>query len=233
VHHCELKTLNLKLKKMNKILNEKQIKTIKNFWNWVVDNETAIYNALVLDINKNEVMEHFCRNLSYVSKRIGTMIYFDKEVLSIIFTARGFRKLFPKLIAIEANIPTLTIINPMIFIKPINEKEKYLQKKDEALSIYNQSIKISDLQLKLDNFNTTTKKIDITIYHPYKDTAKMEDAIIFATVIVIGEIAFKKHLKQIEVKPLTKVSNGLLPLIELDEFISYLYKCMDYKRIKI
>ena len=218
---------------MNKILNEKQIKTIKNFWNWVVDNEAAIYNAIVLNINKNEVMEHFERNLSYVSKRIGTIMYFDKELLSIIFTAGGFRKLFPKLLAIEENMPTLTKINPMIFIKPIVEKEKFLQKKDEPFSIYNQKIKISDLYLKLDDFNTTTKKIDITIFHPYKDSEKIQEAITFVAMLVIGEIAFKKHLKNIEIKPIIKNPNGLLQLIELDEFIKYLYNCMIYKKIKL
>lgn len=218
---------------MNKILTERQIKTIQNFWNWMVDNEIALFNALVLNCNRKEVVLHFKRNLEYISKQIGTMTYYDNQSLTLIFTVRGYRKLFPKILMMEQTAPKLEKVAPNFFIKPITDKEKYLQKKDEALSIYNQSVKISDLQLKLDNFNTITKKIDITIYHPYKDTAKMEDAILFATVIVIGEIAFKKHLKQIEIKPITKELNGLLPLIELDEFISYLYKCMEYKRIKI
>lgn len=218
---------------MNKKLNEKQIKTIKNFWSWVVDNEIAIFNAVVLDLNRKEVMQHFDRNLNYVSKRIGTMMYFDKESLAIIFTVGGFRKLFPKLIAIEENIPKLTKLIPMVFIKPITEKEKYLQKNDEAISIYNQYLKISDLYLKLDDFNTSTKKIDITIFHPYKESEKMHEALTFAVMLVIGEIAFKKHLKNIEIKPITKNPHGLLQLIELDEFIKYLYNCMIYKRIKI
>jgi hypothetical protein len=52
-------------------------------------------------------------------------------------------------------------------------------------------------------------------------------------VFVIGEVAFKKHLKNIEIKPIPKNSNGLLQLIEIDEFIKYLYASMAYKRAKL
>lgn len=59
----------------------------------------------------------------------------------------------------------------------------------------------------------------------------MQNAILFVIIFVIGEIAFKKHIKNIEIKPITKNSNGLLQLIELEEYIAYLYSCMSYKRI--
>ena len=41
---------------------------------------------------------------------------------------------------------------------------------------------------------------------------------------VIGEIAYRKHIKKIEFaqKPITP--NGLLDLIELPDYIDYLYK---------
>jgi hypothetical protein len=39
---------------MNNILNEKQIKTIQNFWRWVDDNQTTIFNAYVVGINTQE-----------------------------------------------------------------------------------------------------------------------------------------------------------------------------------
>lgn len=70
---------------------------------------------------------------------------------------------------------------------------------------------------------SSSKKIDITVLHPYKDAQQLRDAILFIIMLVIGEIAFKKHLKNIEVKPLKNNSNGLLQLIELDEYIAYLY----------
>jgi hypothetical protein len=218
---------------MNKILNEKQIKTIQNFWIWIEDNQTAIFNAYVLGINTQEVAMHFNRNLNYISKQIGCLLFYQDETLKLLFTAQGYRKLFPKLIALEENAPNLSRVTPIIFIKPITNKERYLKKEDGYLSIFKQELKISDLYLQLDNYNTTTKKIDITVFHPYKDSEKMQNAILFAVMLVIGEIAFKKHLKEIKFIFYDKLPIGLLQLIELDEYISYLYSCMMYKNIKL
>lgn len=50
---------------------------------------------------------------------------------------------------------------------------------------------------------------------------------------VIGEVAFKKHVKNIEIKPIANNTNGLLQLIELDDYIANLYSCMAYKRITV
>ena len=218
---------------MNKTLNQRQIKTIQNFWKWVEDNQTTIFNAYVLGINTQEVAMHFNRNLNYISKQIDCLIFYQDETLKLLFTAQGYRKLFPKLIALEENAPQLSRVTPSIFIKPITNKERYLKKEDGYLSIFKQELKISDLYLQLDNYNTTTKKIDITVFHPYKDSEKMHNAILFIVMYVIGEIAFKKHLKNIEIKPLINNSNGLLQLIEIDEFINYLYTSMAYKCEKL
>jgi hypothetical protein len=218
---------------MDKTLNEKQIKTIQNFWRWVEDNQTTIFNAYVVGINTAEVAMHFNRNLNYISKQIDCLLFYQDETLKLLFTAQGYRKLFPKLIALEENAPKLSRVTPSIFIKPITNKEKYLKKEDGYLSIFKQELKISDLYLQLDNYNTTTKKIDITIFHPYKESEKMQNAILFVVMFVIGEIAFKKHLRNIEIKPLINNSNGLLQLIEIDDYIKYLYTSMAYKREKL
>lgn len=218
---------------MNKILNQRQIKTIQNFWRWVEDNQTTIFNAYVLGIKTQEVAMHFNRNLNYISKQIDCLIFYQDETLKLLFTAQGYRKLFPKLIALEENAPKLSRVTPIIFIKPITNKEKYLKKEDAFLSIFKQDVKISDLYLQLDKYNTTTKKIDITVFHPYNESVKMQNAIMFVIMFVIGEIAFKKHLNEIEIKSSTKISNGLLPLVELNEYIAYLYSSMAYKKIKI
>jgi hypothetical protein len=218
---------------MNKTLNQRQIKTIQNFWRWVDDNQTTIFNAYVVGINTQEVAMHFNRNLNYISKQIDCLIFYQDETLKLLFTAQGYRKLFPKLIALEENAPKLSRVTPIIFIKPITNKERYLKKEDGYLSIFKQELKISDLYLQLNNYNTTTKKIDITVFHPYKDSEKTQNAILFIIMFVIGEIAFKKHLNEIEIKFTTIIPNGLLQLIELKKYITYLYSSMAYKRLKI
>jgi hypothetical protein len=134
---------------------------------------------------------------------------------------------------LDENAPKLSRVTPIIFMQPITNKERCLNKEDGFLSIFKQELKISDLYLQLDNYNTTTKKIDITVFHPYKDSEKMQNAILFIIMFVIGEIAFKKHLNEIEIKFTTIIPNGLLQLIELKKHITYLYSSMAYKRLKI
>lgn len=48
---------------MNKELNPRQIKTIQNFWNWFINNEQTIFQALKLNQNSEEVMQYFNQNL--------------------------------------------------------------------------------------------------------------------------------------------------------------------------
>lgn len=124
---------------MNKILNQRQIKTIQNFWRSVDDNQTTIFNAYVLGINTQEVAMHFKRNLNYISKQIDCLIFYQDETLKLLFTAQGYRKLFPKLIALEENAPKLSRVIPIIFIKPITNKEKYLKKRMDTYPFSNKN----------------------------------------------------------------------------------------------
>lgn len=43
------------------------------------------------------------------------------------------------------------------------------------------------------------------------------------TMQIIGEIAFRKHIKQIQFNHLLLKPTGLLSLMELSDFIDYLY----------
>ena len=218
---------------MNKILNNRQLKTIQNFWRWIEDNETNICNAIALGIKTDEVMQHLERNLNYVSKRLGYIIVCERKGVKLYITAFGQRKLFPKLIALEETIPKLTKLIPEAFMKPITNKEPYRNNQDDYFIFSEIKVKISDLYLQLDDFNTTSKKLNITVFHPYKETKNLYEAIETMIAFVIGEVAFKKHVKNIELKPIAKNTNGLLQLIELDGYIANLYSCVAYKRITI
>ncbi|CAM3776884.1 hypothetical protein FLGE108171_14690 [Flavobacterium gelidilacus] len=218
---------------MNKTINQRQLKTIQNFWRWIEDNETNIYNAMALGIKTDEVMEHLLRNLNYVSKRLCYIVIRENDGVKLFLTAYGHRKLFPKLIALEDAQPVLKQLIPIVIIKPITNKQLYLNKQDNYYVFPEIQVKISDLYLQLDDFNTTTKKLCITVFHPYKESKELNEVIKTMIVLVIGEVAFKKHLKNIEIKPIPKNTNGLLQLIELDEFIKHLYASMAYKRTKL
>lgn len=207
------------------------MKQITKFWNWFQENEDAIKNALILGINKKEVFNHFNRNYSYISKRIGFLIISpskNQDKYTIIFTADGYRKLFPKIIALEDQAPTLQHFIPQAFIKPIQDKAPYLEGKDLPYIFKKNKIKISQLYMALVDYNIATKQLKINVYIPaydrIKDLYEIDIDLKYLVMEVIGEIAFRKHIKNIEFLELPEATQGLLSLIELPEYIDYLYK---------
>ena len=52
-------------------------------------------------------------------------------------------------------------------------------------------------------------------------------------MFTLGEVNYKKHIADFEVKQTSKNSNGLLQLLELSEFIEYLSKINYSRKLKI
>lgn len=212
-------------------MTPQNLKKITSFWNWFQDNEEAIKNAFLLGINTEEVFNNLNRNYKYISKRIGFLIIGpeqEQEKCTIIFTAAGYRKLFPKIIELENTAPKLQYFTPQAFIKPIKDIEKYRQGKDNPYTFENFKIQISQLQFALLDYNTTTKHLKIKLYIPkYNEIKQFEELTMelkFIVMDVIGEIAYRKHIKKIEFTQKPTTPNGLLNLIELPDYIDYLYK---------
>ena len=207
------------------------MKQINTFWNWFQDNEETINNAVLLGINTKEVLYHLNRNYSYISKRIGFLIVGpskNQNKYTIIFTSDGYRKLFPKLIALENQAPQLRFFIPQAFVKPIHVKTHYLTGNDEPYIFKNIKIKISQLYMSLVDYNISSKQLKINIYIPgydrIKDCEEVEIDLKYLVMEVIGEIAFRKHIKNLEFLDLPQANIGLLCLIELPEYIDYLYR---------
>ena len=207
------------------------MKQINTFWNWFQDNEETINNAILLGINTKEVLYHLNRNYSYISKRIGFIIIGpskNQNKYTIIFTSDGYRKLFPKLIALENQAPQLRFFIPQAFVKPIQDKTLYLTGNDEPYIFKNLKIKISQLYMSLVDYNISSKQLKINIYIPgydrIKDCDEVEIDLKYLVMEVIGEIAFRKHIKNLEFLNLPQANIGFLSLIDLPEYIDYLYK---------
>ena len=216
------------------------MKQINTFWNWFQDNEEAIKNAFLLGINTDEVFTHLLRNYHYISKRIGFLIYApdkDSEKCKIVFTAEGYRKLFPKIIALEDQAPQLQYFIPQAFIKPIQDKTPYLEGKDKPYIFKKNKIKISQIYMALVDYNITTKQLKINLYIPaydrIKDFDEIEIDLKYLVMEVIGEIAFRKHIKKIEFHDLPEATHGLLSLIELPDYINYLYKINSRQKTRL
>ncbi len=218
---------------MNKQLNPRQIKTIQNFWTWFQDNEKTIYYAVKLGINTDEVIKYFDQNLDYVSKRIECFFLdnaSESQKHQIIFSAYGYKKLFPKLIALGDAAPRLEHFSVQTFIKPLTP-ENY----NQIPEVFNKFIQQS--LIKLDDYNISSKKVKITLYLPENFEFENEYQLFVSAELTImftlGEVNYKKHIADFEVKQITKKTNGLLQLSELPEFIEYLSKINYSRKLKI
>ena len=218
---------------MNKQLNPRQIKTIQNFWTWFQQNEQTIYHAYKLGINSDEVIENLHRNLNYVSKRIVIYIYTQNNhpnKFCILFSAHGYRKLFPKIMALGEKVPRLEYFTAQTFLKPLCAENKN-QFSDKIIEM------INSIFIKLEDYNTASKKVILTLYYPNSLTGedKLNSKQYVKTLLrfTLGEVNYKKHIKEVYFKPLPRNTNGLLSLSELPEFIDYLAKINYSRKLKI
>lgn len=218
---------------MNKELNPRQIKTIQNFWNWFQDNEQAIYNAFKLEINNEELLFHLQRNLNNISKRTEIIIYEvsnQNEKLHIMITALGYKKLFPKVITLGDTAPKLKHFTIQTFIKPLTP-ENFNQIPEGLKKIINKSL------IRLDDYKISTKKIKITLYMPvnfeFENEFHKYISGELAIMFTLGEVNYKKHIADFEIKHIETKTNGSLQLSELPEFIDYLSKINFSRKIKI
>lgn len=215
------------------------MKQIKTFWNWFQNNEEAIKNALLLGINTEEILIQLDKKFKSISKRIGFLIddsASNQGKFTIIFTAAGYHKLFPKLIALEKQAPSLKYFTPQAFIKPFTDTTPYKNGTDLPCIYKTCAIKISELQIALLDYHIETKQIKINIYLPDYNELKhfedLKDNIDWMVMQIIGEIAFRKHIKQIQLNQMPLEPKGLLSLIELPDFIEYLYKINSRKKTR-
>ena len=212
------------------------MKQITTFWNYFQKNEQEILNAILLGINTEEVLSQITKKLDYVSKRISFVIkppLTINDKFLIIFTGCGYCKLFPKIIAFEEQAPTLKHFTAQAFIKPLEDTTKYKNGTDEPVICKYYEIKISELQIALLDYNIASKQIKINLYLPhYKEIKHFEDLksnIDWIVIQIVGEIAFRKHIKEIQLNQLPLEPIGLLGLIELPDFIAYLYQ-INYRK---
>lgn len=223
-----------------KPITENSKKRNTSFWNYFRNNEQEIVNAILLGINTEEVLSQITKKLDYVSRRIGYEIKFPKtssDKFIIIFTGNGYRKLFSKIIALENQAQALKHFTARAFIKPLEDTSEYKNGTDEPCNCGNYEIKISELEMALLDYNIATKQIKINLYLPYYNELKhfedLKHNIDWIVMQIIGEIAFRKHIKQIHLQHMPLEPIGLLSIIELPDFITYLYQINSRKKTRL
>ncbi len=220
-----------------KPITENSKKKITTFWKWFQKNEQEIFHAFHLNIKKEEVIAQMLKKLEIVSLSIGFVIRHSTEFedkFIIIFTGNGLRRLFAKMMALENQAPTLEHFTAQAFIKPLEDTTMYKDGTDDPCPCKNFEIKISEIQMALLDYNIAKKQIKIDLYLPDYDELKqyedLEATIEYIVMQIIGEIAFRKHMREINLHPMPLEPKGLLSLIELPDFIEYLYQINSRKK---
>jgi hypothetical protein len=90
--------------------------------------------------------------------------------------------------------------------------------------------------MALIDYNIEKKELKINIYIPYycklKEYKNLKSEFIWIVMFIIGEIAYRKHIKEIRLHQMPLEPKGLLSLIELPDFIEYLYKINSRKKTR-
>ncbi|WP_264520916.1 hypothetical protein [Flavobacterium sp. N1994] len=205
------------------------MRQIVKFWKWFQDNEEGVKNAILLGIN-TDVIEEMYNRFKTISVRIGFKIMISPETGkgTFIISGGGYPKLFPKINAIVAQAPPLEYFVPEAFIKPIEDRTPYLKGEDDPYPFDDYEIKISEIYLSIADYNIATKQLRIKLHVPdFISPEEYEEAgedMYTLLVDVLGEIAYKKHIKSFEICPLPEDTRGLFELITLQDHIDYLYK---------
>lgn len=215
------------------------MKKVTLFWNWFQDNEHMIFDALQTGKNKEEIVLHLSRNYRYISTKLILIMLLSKNQthkIILIFSVKGNHEQFPTLIALEEQAPKLNHFIPQAFIKPMTNKTAIKNGTDTAYIFTRYQLKISTIYLSLIDYNSNTKQLKIMLqipnYNAIQKYSCLEQNIEILLFTILGEIDFKNHIKEVQYTQLDPINHGLLNLIELPEYIAYLYHINSRQKVK-
>ena len=219
--------------------SNRALQQIDRFWKWFAAHEEALLNALRLGLDSEAVLYHFDQHLSGVSKRILCLIRISTDGATksrIIFSAEGYRKLFPKILALELRAPRLVHFTVQAFIKPMDDKTDVYEGTDAPYEFDGYSLQISQLYVSLLDYDLSRKQLQVKIHIPeYEQLAYHDDLAFnlhFIVMELIGEIAYRKHVKRIVIGGMPSSDNGLVKLIALSDLIDGLYLGTPWKKTR-
>lgn len=223
-----------------KPITENSKKQITTFWNYVKKNEQEIFNGLLLGINYDQVLEQFYKKLKSISTELFFFIKIpdtEQEKHRIVFCCRGYRRLFSKTLALAEQIPPLAFFTAQAFVSAHEDLSPYKNGTDTPLEFGEYEIRVSEMQMALEDYDIASKQLKINIYLPYyheiKEYENMEYEIHFNVLLILGEMVFYKHIEAIHLYPMPMEPSGLLPLVELPDLIAHLYQINSRRKTRM
>lgn len=206
------------------------MKKITSFWNWFQKNELAFLNAVFLGLDADVVFPLFDKKLRAVSTIIGFEIAKSQDPgkkSRLVFTACGRRRFFAKITALVREAPPLEYFSVTALVPPYAGIEKIREGTDPPIYYRDYHIRVSQLKMALLDYSVARKELKIIVYIPdydyLKDYDDLEENIYWIVMEVIGELAYGKHIKSVQMEQLPPDPEGLCALVELAEIIAFLY----------
>ena len=223
-----------------KPITENSKKKITTFWNHFKNNEQQIALAILFGIRTEEVLDQLFKNLNGVSKKIDYLIKPPSEgqdKFIIIFSGNGNPRLFAKMMALENQAPELKHFIAQAFIKPLENPAMYKDGSDKPCWCRNFEIKISEIQVTLLDYNIATKQLKINLHLPNYDKLidfeGLKEDFNWIVMCIIGEIAYYKNIKEINLQPMPTEPFSLFSLLDLTNYINYLYQINSRKKTRL
>lgn len=200
-----------------------QAEEIKEFWDWIKQNELKLYNTL-MDYHSNrgkvnpQQQSPFLQKLSVRLKRINTNLVYefflnqdDNHKFEFYISAGGVKSSFPSVIDTVRNAPDSSQFNFVPFKAPHKNLE---QLKTMALGYGDSRLNFKDIYFKKQEVFEDGMSLQIFIKNYNGNIMENYEKIFYILDKVIGEYDVATLVKNIEMQKLTS-KTGLQPLFKL------------------
>ena len=214
--------------KRNLTITPIMLRRIKNFWRWWAVHKSEIQHALTTRENFEQFYSQIYEKMIYISRRIDFKLEGDTEsnFIKITFSAHGYRKLFPKIIALTENFPMIPGMVVQAFILPMENIESCKQGTDDPHDFSDFTLKISEMYFTIEEYNTELKKLKIKVYvknyRYHNDNPLLPSSVFLVIEELLGEVACRRYIRDFELAQIPEPPHNGIPLYELPDCINRL-----------
>ncbi|MDP2089948.1 MAG: hypothetical protein Q8J84_11200 [Flavobacteriaceae bacterium] len=213
--------------KYKKTVSPSAILKIDAFWKWFDKNSVQIENAVKHGINSSEVLETLNKKIKNISNCVGFMIKgsnrVDRQFLTIIFTVGGQLKKVRWVTAFENRAPSFPNWKIQALVQPYEDLEKIKSGDDKPFKFHDFELKISEMYFNMVDYDIHKRTISIKVYlQNYKfhyDNPFLKEAVEDVLEEILGEIALKNSISEIQLAQIPNENDDLIPLCELPQYI--------------
>lgn len=214
--------------KHKKTISPSAKQKIEAFWKWFNKNRLEIENAVQYHENTEQVLNNFKNKIAQISKYLGFVLKGPKKdkspYFTFIFTVGGQLKKVRWVHAIVDCAPNIPNWKIQALVQPCEDLEVIKSGNDKPFRTPDFELKISEMYFDMIDYDIHKKTISIKVfvqnYKYHYDNEYLEEIVHIALEELLGEIAFKNSISNIEIAQIPNNQESLLPLYEIPQYIN-------------